>query len=798
MRRRQLLAVSALLALVLGIAPGAANASDDPGTTGLLSRLTKNLAKPLTGTPSPAEDTTAPGAVSSSPKVGGLTRKSRDVSAAAVGNDAVADSYTVPQDSPTVTLSPRVQNNDGPAAVGEIGVNAPQHGTAGKDASGDVTYKPATGFTGEDTFEYAYFDGNVETAHRATITVTVYPTAPVKAFDDTYKIAQDAQPVTLMPAVTSNDVMPNPAVTHAFLLAHPDFGTVSADVKTYTPKPGFTGTDTFTYYIVDDLTGTSDGATVTITVFPRDSDDSVDATDDTYTVEQDAGPVTLTPPVTDNDHIPNPSTTTTFTSLAPEHGTVADDGKTYTPDSGFTGKDQFIYYNVDKSTGDSAGAVVTITVTPRTDPPGAPTAVDDAYTVAEDSGANLLIPAVSANDQGTHAGTYLETPPSHGTVDAALHTYSPEPGFSGTDTFTYSFVDGEARDSNIATVTITVTPTKTPTAPIAVDDAYTVAEDSGANLLIPAVSANDQGTHAGTYLETPPSHGTVDAALHTYSPESGFSGTDTFTYSFVDGEARDSNIATVTITVTPTGTPGQRVAGDDAYTVAQDSGTTTLTPAPLYNDQPELGLANKTFNVTTPAGHGTATITNAPDPDDTTFAYTPDPGFHGTDTFQYRYADADTGDNQSTIATVTITVTPTGGGGTGGESDLVQIETTCSGLVTFTNTSDLGLEVVYGSLPSEVDGDFVLAPGDIEEFNTERNNLDFRAEGPGDEVEEGTIRLGCSSGGGDDDDDDDHGKRHHGHLPDTGSPIAQNGLLMAWLLTAAGSYLAARSRRRTL
>ena len=49
--------------------------------------------------------------------------------------------------------------------------------------------------------------------------------------------------------------------------------------------------------------------------------------------------------------------------------------------------------------------------------------------------------------------------PPHGTLTNPTSnsvTYTPNPGFSGTDTFTYKSTDGQGVSSNIATVTITV------------------------------------------------------------------------------------------------------------------------------------------------------------------------------------------------------------------------------------------------------------------------------------------------------------------------------------------------------
>ena len=95
-----------------------------------------------------------------------------------------------------------------------------------------------------------------------------------------------------------------------------------------------------------------------------------------------------------------------------------------------------------------------------------PTAVADAYTVAQDN--TLVVPAggVLANDTDPNSQALtVGTPrPVSGPADGALtldadgsFTYTPDAGFSGTDSFTYVANDGFA-DSAPATVTITVTP----------------------------------------------------------------------------------------------------------------------------------------------------------------------------------------------------------------------------------------------------------------------------------------------------------------------------------------------------
>ncbi len=142
----------------------------------------------------------------------------------------------------------------------------------------------------------------------------------------------------------------------------------------------------------------------------------------------------------------------------PAHGTatLAEDGSfTYTPDADWSGVDTFTYRASD-GTATSDPATVTITVTPVNDPP---VAVDDTATCAEDTYANLDVLPNDTDVEGDGLTASLETTPAHGTValdPSGQATYTPEPDFNGTDTFTYRASDGTAT-SDPATVTITVT-----------------------------------------------------------------------------------------------------------------------------------------------------------------------------------------------------------------------------------------------------------------------------------------------------------------------------------------------------
>ena len=74
-------------------------------------------------------------------------------------------------------------------------------------------------------------------------------------------------------------------------------------------------------------------------------------------------------------------------------------------------------------------------------------------------------------------------------------TYSPDANFNGSDSFTYWANDGSA-DSDTATLSITVNPLND--APVAVDDGYTVDQDTTLNVLAAGVLNNDSDVDGDT------------------------------------------------------------------------------------------------------------------------------------------------------------------------------------------------------------------------------------------------------------------------------------------------------------
>ncbi|MRH98900.1 tandem-95 repeat protein, partial [Kriegella sp. EG-1] len=334
--------------------------------------------------------------------------------------DAVGDAFSVDEDT---VLNEDVSTNDTHTTATTYALNTDaSNGTVVMAGDGTFSYTPDADFNGTDSFTYDVEDINGLT-ETATVTITVNPIAD--AVGDAFSVDEDT---VLNEDVSTNDTHTT-ATTYALNTDASNGTVVMAGDGTfsYTPDADFNGTDSFTYDVTD-INGTTETATVTITVNPI-----ADAVDDAFSVDEDT---VLNEDVSTND------THTTATTYAlntdASNGTVvmAGDGTfSYTPDADFNGTDSFTY-DVTDINGTTETATVTITVNPIAD------AVDDAFSVDEDT---VLNEDVSTNDTHTTATTYaLNTDASNGTVVMAgdgTFSYTPDADFNGTDSFTYDVED---------------------------------------------------------------------------------------------------------------------------------------------------------------------------------------------------------------------------------------------------------------------------------------------------------------------------------------------------------------------
>jgi hypothetical protein len=511
-------------------------------------------------------------------------------------------------------------------------VSNPSNGSVVLSGSGNqtATYTPDVNWNGTDTFTWKANDGTDE-SNTSTVTITVAAVNDTPTIsDNTATLNEDATvDVTLSGSDIEGDTLTFSVSTN------PSNGTVvlsgtNNEVATYTPNTNYNGSDSF-IYTANDGTVDSDSATIFLTVNAvNDAPTAEDITVSTNENRMMQLSITLDGSDVDGDNL----TYQIVESVS--NGTLTDpsagDTVTYTPGSNFNGTDTFTY-KANDGTADSNTATVTITVTAVND---APIALDITTSTNEDASVDVTL---DGSDVDGDSLTYSVVATNNGsvTISGSTATYTPDSNYNGTDTFTYNANDGTA-DSNTASVTITVAAVND--APVAQNVSGSTNENRMSQLGVTLVATDVDGDDL-TYSIVATNDGTVtvDGSTATYTPDSNFNGTDTFTYKANDGTV-DSNTATATITVS---------AVNDAPTTSAVSVTTdedTAKAITLSGSDVDSG-DTLTYSIVSDVSNGSTSLSGS------TVTYTPSANFNGTDTFTYKAND---GSLDSNTATVTITV----------------------------------------------------------------------------------------------------------------------------------------------
>src|SRR5262249_39835036 len=128
-------------------------------------------------------------------------------------------------------------------------------------------------------------------------------------------------------------------------------------------------------------------------------------------------------------------------------------------------------------------------------------------------------------------------------------------------------------------------------------------------------------------------------------PNANYNGPDSFSFKVNDGTL-DSNVATVSITVTPVNDPP--VANDDSYNTIGTAALNVAAPGVLGNDTDvDVGDTLTAVLVSGPSHAASFTLNG-----DGSFSYTPTPSAT-SDSFTYKAND---GQADSNVATVTISI----------------------------------------------------------------------------------------------------------------------------------------------
>ena len=191
-----------------------------------------------------------------------------------------------------------------------------------------------------------------------------------------------------------------------------------------------------------------------------------------------------------------------------------------------------------------------------------------------------------------------------------------------------------------ASVTITIESIED--VPVAENQTVTTPEETAA--LITLSGSDGDGDTLTFEVVLGPSNGSLSGTPPslTYTPAPNFNGVDSFTFKANDTKA-DSNVATVTVTVSPVN--DAPVAVGDSATVTQNSGLNMISV--LTNDFDADG-DTLIVSAVGPASNGTTST------DGLGANYMPNVGFCGVDAFIYTVTDDDPEPLTSIPATVTV------------------------------------------------------------------------------------------------------------------------------------------------
>ncbi len=529
----------------------------------------------------------------------------------------------------------------------------PSNGTVLFDFSGNYTYTPNSDYNGPDQFTYRICDnGTPSLCDKATVYLLV-------GSINNQPIAQDDinNTITNIPvngSLTTNDLdTDNDILTvNSSPLSGPINGTITINPNgtyLYSPNPGFKGIDEITYEVCD-TDQLCDIATLYIEIIdpqyglnipPVATNDAISTTKNT--------PVTIAALSNDFDKEGSALIGPTFVS-APSNGNVglSPSGTFYyTPDLGFIGEDGFEYQICD-DLGFCDIASIIITVNEELSLTNtSPTSIDDVVTSDRNSS---ISSTVALNDEDPDSADQLaytkESNPSNGTLtfnSDGSYQYTPNLNFYGNDQFTYQVCDdGSPVLCDAATVYFTIFPDNDPPKAFADINTTIVDDNTDGNLLTNDMDINGDGIIVNTTPLIGPFNGTISIntdGSYTYSPNSGFSGTDSLIYTICDDLATymlcDTGIAK--ILVVDCLSPGNfaPVAQDDSFIGTED---TPIQANMLRNDY-DKDKDNVTLNIPILFAPDNGTLNHSPNGD---FEYTPNPGYIGLDEFTYELCDDQT------------------------------------------------------------------------------------------------------------------------------------------------------------
>ncbi len=470
-------------------------------------------------------------------------------------------SASINEDTPLAGALPTASDVEGDPIVYAL-AGAAAHGAAVVNADGTFSYTPNPNYNGPDSFSFSVADNHGGTnTYAYAITIAAVNDPPLSA-NGSASINEDTPLTGSLPAASDADGDP---ITYALAgaAAH-GVAVVNADgTFSYTPGANYNGSDTFGFSVSDGHGGTNTYA-YSITIAPV-NDPPVSA-NGSASINEDTPLSGALPAASDVEGDPITyalaAAATNGVAVVNANGTFS-----YTPNANYNGSDGFSFSVSDNHGGTNTYAY-SITIAPVDD---APVAANGSASGNEDT---AITGQASASDVDSPSLTYsVVSGPAHGVLTLQSNgafSYAPTANYNGSDSFTFKANDGSL-NSNTATVSLTINPVNDP--PVTTADTTAASTSGSVSIPVATLLANDTDVDGDALSivsvamgATP--HGVVQLSggVVTYTPNVGYTGTDTFTYAVTDGHVPTPVNGTVTVTIT-TQTAGYApgTAGNDVF-----------------------------------------------------------------------------------------------------------------------------------------------------------------------------------------------------------------------------------------
>ena len=507
---------------------------------------------------------------------------------------AVADVYTIPEDTPFVISRAGLIANDTDADGDPLRfVSITRTSNGGRLVEmpdGQFQFVPNENFYGQTSFTYSVTDGRLTRTGSVTFDVQPVNDAPIANTDGIY-IGEKNTPLV----INLSDLLLNDRDVEgdSFTLVEVfdgDNGDVVqvGDTAVFTARQDYVGNAGFHYRVTDSHGADSIGF-VSLTIRPNVplpiavSDAGFELLEDTYF---DIDPAVLMA----NDYAPEGSTLT-FLGVNGAGVTQLENGLyRFTPDHDFFGT-VTLTYAITNENGFPIPTTITLEVLRVED---APVAVADQLTLTEDQTLTIFASDLMVNDYDVDNQALIFSRVVGGTGVSAVYnpngqlTITPDADFSGTATLDYEIEDSTGRTS-IATVTIDVT---------AVNDAPVISavpvvrgtEDRAFSAVLPADLVSD-ADHDAVLIElrSPgggalPSWLSYDTATRTLSgqPPANFNGEILLEIAAEDQQTR--TVRQLVVAIAPANDLPALITPYADVSVAEDMAVDIAIPANAFSD----------------------------------------------------------------------------------------------------------------------------------------------------------------------------------------------------------------------